>query len=363
MDYFKELIKNYKLTKREKILLLIFLLLLMELFVYFFGFKTLKNKNLEYQNKIAKLSEENENIKLEIQNAEKLKNQNSKLLKLNLDINTYNNSLKDLKEEFPHIIEKDYLNSKNIDFEIDNKNINNLKNISNKNIYTSMVLNKKDSNVFVGKLDLKNLKNSLKLNKVEDKDKKNLEKYYFYKDKKDISEEKESAKEVKEVKKEPKVKIADNKKEEAKKKINPKKEEKDNLELNNKLKKDNNLDINLYSSNLEKSELSYIKDMDMYYLLFRLDDEIENIFLLEIPDILSFKELSFEIFIENDNLREFGIYDGRRIYSEIKLEKNLWNKIMFREVEDFRGIYFVYNTLNFSGKEDKLLIRDIRIEN
>lgn len=351
MDYFKNLINNYSFTKREKILLIIFILLLLELFIYSFGFKVNKSKNLELENQIIKLSEENKEVEEKVLKIKKIKNINSKLRSLNLDLNTYNNNLKNLHEEFPYIIEDNLSNFKNLTFEIDTNSISNIKNISNKNIFNNMILEKKEQNLFVGKIDLKEIKNSLDIHKIDDKDKKNLEKYHFYKEKKNNIKDKEIVKDTKNI-----IKDSTNLKKNEKVK-----NEKNDLNLAEE-EEDKILDIDLYSSNLEKSEISYIEDMYMYYLFLQLDSEIENIFLLEIPDILNFKELSFDLFVEDKDLYEFGIYDGRKIYSEIKLEENKWNKIIFREVEDFQGIYFVYNTLNCSKSEYKLLIRDIKVE-
>ena len=365
MDYFKNLVNNYSFTKREKILLIIFILLLFELCIYSFGFKVNKSKNLELENQIIKLSEENKDIEDEVLKIKKIKNINSKLISLNLDLNTYNNSLKNIYEEFPYIIEENPSNFKNLTFEIDANSINNIKNISNKNIFNNMVLEKKEQDLFVGRLDLKEIKNSLNIHKIDDKEKKNLEKYHFYKEKKYDIKDKEVVNEIVDKQnstiKDKKNKENRNKENRNKENRNLKENESNNLNLVEE-KENEVLGINLYSSNLEKSEISYIEDMYMYYLFLQLDSEVENIFLLEISDILNFKELSFDLFVEDKDLYEFGIYDGRRVYSEIKLEENKWNKIFFREVEDFKGIYFVYNTLNCSKNEYRLLIRDIKVE-
>lgn len=352
-----------KLSKRERILLFILMILIFELiFIRVFIVENYK--------KLEKLNIEDKELTMEINNNKKY------IKKLKLEKNEKIDPKADFKlaktyeeKTFYENIEKiffieNFFNKEDnvFTFKIDNDNLKNLKNISNNYNLSNIQISKNDENTYTGEIKFLFKEPIIKINPVDKKEKINLEKYTKYQkvkntykldektDKKTTLKSKETVE--KNVKTNENVdSISDLEKRVVKESLDEKvikKEEKSSENIKeNSLKKlwyynISEKEISLNLPNEVQGSINYIENLDIYSIYINKKDDDLLPVIVEFNEKYNVKNLIFEVFLQDvDVLSEVGVCNLENIQYEGILNKEDWNRIDFGDIENLGGIYFL----------------------
>lgn len=352
-----------KLSKRERILLFILMILIFELiFIRVFIVENYK--------KLEKLNIEDKELTMEINNNKKY------IKKLKLEKNEKIDPKADFKlaktyeeKTFYENIEKiffieNFFNKEDnvFTFKIDNDNLKNLKNISNNYNLSNIQISKNDENTYTGEIKFLFKEPIIKINPVDKKEKINLEKYTKYQkvkntykldektDKKTTLKSKETVE--KNVKTNENVdSISDLEKRVVKESLDEKvikKEEKSSENIKeNSLKKlwyynISEKEISLNLPNEVQGSINYIENLDIYSIYINKKDDDLLPVIVEFDEKYNVKNLIFEVFLQDvDVLSEVGVCNLENIQYEGILNKEDWNRIDFGDIENLGGIYFL----------------------
>lgn len=352
-----------KLSKRERILLFILMILIFELiFIRVFIVENYK--------KLEKLNIEDKELTMEINNNKKY------IKKLKLEKNEKIDPKADFKlaktyeeKTFYENIEKiffieNFFNKEDnvFTFKIDNDNLKNLKNISNNYNLSNIQISKNDENTYTGEIKFLFKEPIIKINPVDKKEKINLEKYTKYQkvkntykldektDKKTTLKSKETVE--KNVKTNENVdSISDLEKRVVKESLDEKvikKEEKSSENIKeNSLKKlwyynISEKEISLNLPNEVQGSINYIENLDIYSIYINKKDDDLLPVIVEFDEKYYVKNLIFEVFLQDvDVLSEVGVCNLENIQYEGILYKEDWNRIDFGDIENLGGIYFL----------------------
>lgn len=352
-----------KLSKRERILLFILMILIFELiFIRVFIVENYK--------KLEKLNIEDKELTMEINNNKKY------IKKLKLEKNEKIDPKADFKlaktyeeKTFYENIEKiffieNFFNKEDnvFTFKIDNDNLKNLKNISNNYNLSNIQISKNDENTYTGEIKFLFKEPIIKINPVDKKEKINLEKYTKYQkvkntykldektDKKTTLKSKETVE--KNVKTNENVdSISDLEKRVVKESLDGKvikKEEKSSENIKeNSLKKlwyynISEKEISLNLPNEVQGSINYIENLDIYSIYIKKKDDDLLPVIVEFNEKYNVKNLIFEVFLQDvDVLSEVGVCNLENIQYEGILNKEDWNRIDFGDIENLGGIYFL----------------------
>lgn len=352
-----------KLSKRERILLFILMILIFELiFIRVFIVENYK--------KLEKLNIEDKELTMEINNNKKY------IKKLKLEKNEKIDPKADFKlaktyeeKTFYENIEKiffieNFFNKEDnvFTFKIDNDNLKNLKNISNNYNLSNIQISKNDENTYTGEIKFLFKEPIIKINPVDKKEKINLEKYTKYQKVKNTykldekTDKKTTLKSKETVEKNVKINenvdsISDLEKRVVKESLDEKvikKEEKSSENIKeNSLKKlwyynISEKEISLNLPNEVQGSINYIENLDIYSIYINKKDDDLLPVIVEFDEKYNVKNLIFEVFLQDvDVLSEVGVCNLENIQYEGILNKEDWNRIDFGDIENLGGIYFL----------------------
>lgn len=339
------LVKIYRsLSKREKILILIFFLLSLEFVLYLNLFSNKIEASREFENEKINLINDIETKKEMINSINSLKeenkNLNSKILKLE---NESFSKLKNFKDEFSNAKISTDENNMSVDFILSKDKINNLKNILNYGDFDTMKVSLLDDDRYQIICNFKNtLDNSIVVPVNNDLDKNlNLKKEYF---KSKVSNFSQVSKE--ELNKKFEVKPKEIKQQDIKEevKLDDINFVEDNIIKENVIKEDikdtNILNLNYdnfiaFASN--EDEVQLIEDENKLFVYYDLKKDNDMfIFFNELIDLKSFV---FDVQLTNIN-GKIGILERDEIFLEVDLSLDDVNKIEFNDLNYVKGIVY-----------------------
>ena len=303
--------------------------------------------------KLNSLSKNSESISLniskckkELKEINKIKNENLEDFN-NLKINTINNynekNFLEFKENFPYIEESE----KNFKVCISNENLKELKNISNFYIFNDFYLSKSEKHILNGNINFYFDNKDILKDNFKEKEKINLEKYYFYKDKKSNNiniKDKKISKEIKDI----------NKKEQTTEIVNDSKR----FSLRSSYKDIMPEDILIFLDKSLSLEFEYFLDVNIYKVILNNNiDDINLLLVLLNEDFEDIKEISFELYLDEKNICEFGAFNGSKNKYTKDLEENKWNEVVIKDIENLEGLYILVN--NF--KASFFYIRNLKV--